>query len=256
MSEKAPEAPPIVRLSYKKGDLIVKEGDYGVSIYKILEGKAGVFRDTGDGEVLIATLGTGDVFGERTFLNKGSQRRSASIRASEDMVVEAWHTSRLVREYQEMTPAIKYITDQILARCSRMDDLIVKLMAEARKEKALGDKAEPLASQRRYYRKPVDMPCDYRPEGASEKFSLRGRIKDISQNGLAVVVDQKDMAQVPHQKGDRFFIKAALPHKQDLELKAQVVAVQEKPSAEWVLMMSITDISAASRKALGFFLMP
>jgi hypothetical protein len=36
MTEKK-KIPPVVHLSYSKGDLIIKEGDYGISIYKILE---------------------------------------------------------------------------------------------------------------------------------------------------------------------------------------------------------------------------
>lgn len=30
--------PPITRLKYHKGDLVIKEGDYGTSIYKIISG--------------------------------------------------------------------------------------------------------------------------------------------------------------------------------------------------------------------------
>ncbi len=37
---------PSVHLKYKKGDLIVKEGDYGVSIYKIISGTVKVFTES------------------------------------------------------------------------------------------------------------------------------------------------------------------------------------------------------------------
>ena len=44
--------PPVVHLKYAKGELIVKEGDYGVSIYRVVKGKALVYHEAGDMEVL------------------------------------------------------------------------------------------------------------------------------------------------------------------------------------------------------------
>jgi CRP-like cAMP-binding protein len=67
MTDNPSTTPPIVRLSYRKGDLIIKEGDYGVSIYKILEGKAVVLQESEGREIPLTTLGIGDIFGERTF---------------------------------------------------------------------------------------------------------------------------------------------------------------------------------------------
>jgi CRP-like cAMP-binding protein len=64
--------PPIVRLKYKRGELIIKEGDYGISIYKIIKGKVRIFNESGGSEVPLATLGRGEIIGEMTFLNKGA----------------------------------------------------------------------------------------------------------------------------------------------------------------------------------------
>ena len=147
------QAPPIVRLSYKKGDLIVKEGDYGVSIYKIVDGKVAVYRESESGGISLATLETGDIFGERTFLNRAAETRSASVRALENTKVEVWHTTRLSKEYNEIPPIIKYITDQVMSRSIRMNNLIVQLATKEQKRKAGIEKEDPLASQRRFYRK-------------------------------------------------------------------------------------------------------
>jgi hypothetical protein len=48
--------------------------------------------------------------------------------------VEVWHTKRLDKEYENMPPIIKYITDQILTRSVRMNNLIVKLINQEKKE--------------------------------------------------------------------------------------------------------------------------
>ncbi len=257
MANNPSEAPPIVSLAYNKGDLIIKEGDYGVSIYKILEGKASIYREIEGEKILLAILGTEDIFGERTFLNRATATRSASVRALEDTTVEVWHTATLSREYDEMPPIIKYITDQVMSRSVRMNNLIVQLATKEQKEKAIKDKEDPLASERKFYRKKVDFFCHYRPTGAASKFSLDGRIKDISLNGLAMKVPRKNTAGVSHATGDIFVVTAVLPNKKNLELEAEVVAIQkgEMPNELEVSMM-ITDIAAGSRKSLGFFLMP
>ena len=59
--------PPITTLGYKRGELISKEGDYGISMYKIIEGKVRVFKESGEREVTLATLGPGEIIGEMTF---------------------------------------------------------------------------------------------------------------------------------------------------------------------------------------------
>ena len=251
------EAPPIVSLSYKKGDLIIKEGDYGVSIYKILEGKVSVYREAEGEEILLGTLGVGDIFGERTFLNRAADTRSASVRALEDATVEVWHTARLSREYDEMPPIIKYITDQVLSRSNRMNNLIVQLATKEQKEKANRAKEDPLASKRRFYRKKVDLFCQYQPAGAPSKFNLDGRIKDISLDGLAMKVTRRNTVGVSHATGDIFVVNTVLPNKKTVELEAEVVTIQKGEIPEELdLSMNITDIEPGSRKSLGFFLMP
>lgn len=83
MDEKV-KIPPIVRLKYKKGELIIKQGDYGISIYKIINGKVRIFSESGGTEVPLATLSHGEIFGEMTFLNRGAEARTAAVRAVQD----------------------------------------------------------------------------------------------------------------------------------------------------------------------------
>jgi CRP-like cAMP-binding protein len=257
MTDHPSKIPPIVRLRYRKGDLIIKEGDYGVSIYKILEGKAVVLQESEGQEIPLTTLGLGDIFGERTFLNRARETRSASVRALENTAVEVWHTKRLDEEYEKMPPIIKYITDQILTRSVRMNNLIVKLINQEKKESIRVKKEDPLVSQRRFYRKEVDMVCRYRPVGMPEKFQLKGRIKDISLGGLGMVAKRVNSADVPHAEGDRFRVSTVLPNKQPLELEGELKSVEQGNNAgEMVLGMNISEISHNAKKSLGFFLMP
>ena len=250
-------APPIVRLQYREGDLIVKEGNYGVSCYKVIKGKVSVFRESGGEEISLATLGPGSIFGEMVFLNRGKEARSESVRAIEDSEVEAWHLSRLSQEYTQMPPIIKYIADQILTRSLRMEKLLVQWATKELEKKENREKAKPLISQRRYYRKQVDLDCHYRPAGSSQKVHLVGRIKDISMGGIGLEIMAKNATDFSHSEGDVFVVNTVLPNDKNLEFEAKIMAVNKgEAPGTFLLGMSITEMSAGARKMLGFFLMP
>ncbi|MBE7008800.1 MAG: cyclic nucleotide-binding domain-containing protein [Ruminococcaceae bacterium] len=68
---------------YQKGDVIVREGDYGSDIYKILSGGAEVYANYGKpDEALLTQLHAGDYFGEMAVIE--ITRRSATVVAAKD----------------------------------------------------------------------------------------------------------------------------------------------------------------------------
>jgi CRP-like cAMP-binding protein len=134
MTNDKKSGPRPIRLKYKAGDLIIKEGDYGISIYKIIEGKVRIFNESDDKEIALATLGCGEVVGEMTFLSRVTERRSASVKALEDTVLEVWDPARISREYEQMPPIIRHIADQALKRLIRMNRLIIKMHAKLQKK--------------------------------------------------------------------------------------------------------------------------
>ena len=250
-------AEQVIHLSYRKGDLITKEGDYGISIYKIIEGKAVIFQESGDKEIPLATLGPGDIIGEVSFLNRGKGTRSASARAVEDSVLEVWHPSTLSKEYDQMPPMIKYIADQISSRLTRMNRLIVQLKNQEQEKRKAIEKSDPLISQRRYYRKDVDLDCHYRPVGLSSNVRLDGRIKDIGFGGIGMEIMVKNTTSFSHMQGDFFVVNTVLPNDKSLELEVKVETVtKSKSHGRLFLGMSMTEISDGAKKSLGFFMMP
>jgi len=114
-------------LKYKKGEQIIKQGDYGISIYIILNGYVEVFRDSDGAEVVLGTLGPGDIFGEMIFLNKEVEVRSASARALQDSEIEVWHPEELAKKYEEIAPVLKTMINQVLKRLLRMHKLLDKM---------------------------------------------------------------------------------------------------------------------------------
>ena len=99
-------------LKYRKGEQIIKHGDYGISIYIVLRGRVEVFRESEGREIPLAFLGPGETIGEMTFLDKKAEVRSASARATEDSELEVWHPSILAKKYEEVPPVLKIMIDQ------------------------------------------------------------------------------------------------------------------------------------------------
>jgi CRP-like cAMP-binding protein len=122
--------PPIVHLSYSKGELIIKEGDYGISIYKIVKGNVRIFRKLGEHKITLATLGKGEVFGEMTFFNFLLEPRSASVEAIDDVVLEVWHSALLADEYKRISPMLRYVLKQTLSRLLKLNKVVSDLSAK------------------------------------------------------------------------------------------------------------------------------
>jgi CRP/FNR family cyclic AMP-dependent transcriptional regulator len=122
--------PPIVHLSYSRGELIIKEGDYGISIYKIVKGNVRIFRKLGEHKITLATLGKGEVFGEMTFFNFLLEPRSASVEAMDDVVLEVWHSALLADEYKRISPMLRYVLKQTLSRLLKLNKVVSDLSAK------------------------------------------------------------------------------------------------------------------------------
>ncbi len=257
MNKNQEKAPPIVRLHYKKGDLIVKEGDYGISIYKIIKGKVGVYTRAGGQDISLATLGQDEIIGEMVFLYGDTVPRSASVRALEESEIEVWHPARLSGEYDRIPETLKYIIDQTLGHLLRINKVFGLLKTREEAERDSAPPSEPLVSQRRFYRKEIDLLCRYRPAGTSSEKSLIGHIKDLSRGGLSLSVENSNVKKLSHIPGDKFSIKTELSTDRTLDLTAKIVAIRQDQSNKSVLLgMNITHLTEYNMKNLGFFLMP
>jgi len=254
-TEQSPYTPK--RIRYKKGENILKQGDYGISIYKVLRGSVEIYREAGEAETRLAVLRPGEVIGEMTFLSNTAQVHSASARALDNSELEIWDPQMLKKEYEQMPPIIKYMANQVVKRLIRMNKLIARLGPKspgAPRGTAEGEKQE---VRRAYYRKEVHIGCTYKPLGALPGTSLSGHISDISMTGMGLVVRARNLRTVSHDKGQGFLVLTTLPNGKEVELKAKVVHAKRADSSDKVLLgMAFTELKEWSRKALGFFLMP
>jgi len=102
---------------FKKGELIVREGEEGGEMYIIKSGKVEVVKKTGDEEVVLATLEPKAFFGEMALF--GDPKRSATIRAAEDtemlVINKEMLDSQLERVPHWFTSILKNLVDRLRA---------------------------------------------------------------------------------------------------------------------------------------------
>lgn len=247
--------PPIVHLHFEKGELIIKEGDYGLSIYKVLKGQVKILQHSGNTEISLATLGPGEIFGEMAFLTKLLEPRSASVRAVQDSEIEVWHPARLSEEYDRMPPIIKYIINQTLTRLKRMNLLVTDLTLNKLKGGEEPLQREPKGSRRKYYRKKLHMECTYRPVGAPPTVKLKGRIKNIGREGVGMVLNVKD-SRFGHRQGNELELSFTLPNGKKIDAVGKIKWFRHDPILRQMrLGVGFTELKAGASKSLGFFLM-
>jgi serine/threonine-protein kinase len=76
------------------GTDLIREGESVPGLYLILSGSVDVWKRDGDQKVLLATLGSGEVFGEMSLLNAASASASVTVAQRSTVLV-------LAREYVE-----------------------------------------------------------------------------------------------------------------------------------------------------------
>jgi CRP-like cAMP-binding protein len=247
-------------LKYIKGEQIIKQGDYGISVYKVLSGKVQVFRKSEGIEVPLATLGPGAILGEMAFLSGDAEVRSASAGALEDTELEVWHPRELVRKYERTSPVIKVITDQALNRLRRINRFMDKLAVVSTNEPSEKSPQDSGAwkSKRQFYRRKVHIPCRYAPASRPKGFTfLTGDITDMSMGGMGLQVSSKNESVIPHEPGESFHIDTVLPNGKDLSLTAEIVSIKKTHSKVRLGMKfkNLPDYQEA-KKTLWFFLLP
>jgi CRP/FNR family cyclic AMP-dependent transcriptional regulator len=246
------KVPRIVRLFYAKGEQIIKEGDYGSSIYKILSGRVRIFKCFGKDRTTLAILDRGDIFGEMTFFNLGLEPRSASAIAMEDVVLEVWHPERLTDEYNNMQPILRYIIQQSLKRLVRMN----KIVEELSSKKEVATELDPRVTQRQYFRKKWDQGFTYCRLGPSPNFSLTGMIRDVSLNGVGVEVPYENTKKLRHEPGDELALNIQFTSGKTVSLDSRIKSVRRSITLGYLFLgLEFKNMSKEAIREISMFMM-
>jgi len=258
MNKTKGKIPPVVTLNYSKGDLIIKAGDYGISIYEVINGKVGIFIESGGTETRVAVLGPGMIVGEMAFIAGNTSTRSASARALEDCCLEAWHPAMLLNDYKQMPDVLMRIAGQALKFIARMNKMVVEL--SLKQEELMDGQThggyDPQEDKRKFYRKSVSLECVFRPVNSPKDLKLPGRIRDISKGGLSMTVKTSGLINYTPDFGDELFISTYLIPDQKVNMTAKILWLKkDKTNGTISLGTVFTHMDPDDRKRLGFFLM-
>lgn len=111
--------------NYPDKALIIKEGAHGDWIYVVLEGRVKVRRKTAKGQLTIATLKAGAVFGEMMFLQNKKGQRTAAVVADGPVTVGILDTNRLTSEFGKLSPMLRKLLSTLADRLEEVSNKLV-----------------------------------------------------------------------------------------------------------------------------------
>jgi CRP-like cAMP-binding protein len=106
VSELAAIASVTEEVDYPVGEIVIREGESGETMFLIIKGEVSVIKGAGEEggrEIELARIGTGDYFGEMALFEDAV--RSATIRTAEEarfLILHKQEFTEIVREYPQI----------------------------------------------------------------------------------------------------------------------------------------------------------
>lgn len=111
--------------NFEAGEVIVRQGQLGDCAYVVKSGSVTVYRESGDGDFVFATLGPDEIFGEMALLRFDAY--TLSVRAAEDSVLYVLPPA-LVNEQIRNTPnLIQAILSALLDRMHEVNTALLDI---------------------------------------------------------------------------------------------------------------------------------
>jgi CRP-like cAMP-binding protein len=110
---------------YSDGEIIFREGDPGEAMYVIQSGKIRITKKTESGEVTIATLQKGEIFGEMAIFDR--QPRSATVVASGDARVLSVDKKKLFSTISRDPTLVFKMIESMSQRIRKLDSELTRL---------------------------------------------------------------------------------------------------------------------------------
>ncbi|TAN43757.1 MAG: cyclic nucleotide-binding domain-containing protein [Nitrospirae bacterium] len=121
--------------NFKDGQTIFKEGTFGESTYIVLSGNVNVFKKINGEDMLVATLGKDDLFGEIRFaeptniIDEGRQR-FASVVASGDVQIGVLDKDFLDSEWNKTSSEFRLIMRALTERLKKTTAELINVRSE------------------------------------------------------------------------------------------------------------------------------
>ena len=110
-------------VTFKAGDVIIREGDEGDAAYFIVSGEVEVF--VGSGARRVGALGAGEVFGEMCLIEPGP--RSATVRALTDTECRAASAEEFMEMIKDQPDRALAFMKTLVRRLRQMNNILEKI---------------------------------------------------------------------------------------------------------------------------------
>lgn len=110
---------------YAEGELIFKEGDEGDRMYVVQSGRVQITKNTSSGDLTIATLGSGEIFGEMALFDR--LPRSATARALDEARILSIDKKKLFQTIDRDPTLVFKTLESMSRRIRRLDEEFAKL---------------------------------------------------------------------------------------------------------------------------------
>ena len=206
-------------VEYEDGELILMEGgESDRDIYVLLEGQAKVTKETDKGQVTLALLEEGDIFGEVSFLAQRVGARSATIAARGKVKIGILDHVKLSGEYKALSPLFQQMLKELAERFSKTTALAARLAAR-RMDK-------PSLERREAKRNPLQdlrIQVTYLLEGGVGTETYQGILLDLASTGMGLALLTNSFSESTHRLGAQFSFQFTLPGKPMIKVPGHIV---------------------------------
>lgn len=236
-------------VEYEDGELILMEGgESDRNIYVLLEGQAKVTKETDKGQVTLALLEEGDIFGEVSFLAQRVGARSATISARGKVKVGILEHEKLSGEYKTLSPLFQKMLKELAERFSKTTALASRLAAR-RMDK-------PSLERREAKRNPLQdlrIQVTYSPEGGVGTETYQGILLDLANTGMGLALLTNSFSESTHRLGAQFSFQFTLPGKPMVKVAGHIVWARAMGGRKARMGVKFTEPNPYLRKLIEEF---
>jgi CRP/FNR family cyclic AMP-dependent transcriptional regulator len=236
-------------VEYEDGELILMEGgESDRNIYVLLEGQAKVTKETDKGQVTLALLEEGDIFGEVSFLAQRVGARSATISARGKVKVGILDHERLSGEYKTLSPLFQKMLKELAERFSKTTALASRLAAR-RMDK-------PSLERREAKRNPLQdlrIQVTYSAEGGVGTETYQGILLDLANTGMGLALLTNSFSESTHRLGAQFSFQFTLPGKPMVKVAGHIVWARAMGGRKARMGVKFTEPNPYLRKLIEEF---
>ena len=237
-------------VEYEDGELILMEGgESDRNIYVLLEGQAKVTKETDKGQVTLALLEEGDIFGEVSFLAQRVGARSATISARGKVKVGILDHEKLSGEYKTLSPLFQKMLKELAGRFSKTTALASRLAAR-RMDK-------PSLERREAKRNPLQdlrIQVTYSPEGGVRTETYQGILLDLANTGMGLALLTNSFSESTHRLGAEFSFQFTLPGKPMIKVARHIAWARAMGGRKARMGVKFTEPNPYLRKLIEEFL--